>query len=131
PAAAKPFAHMLPPRVAEASYTQWEFFFARHYKRRLSIYIATAAWKPDRDAPADDRPDLQQALIRHIANEQGLDRDYFGDAHHLCHLVLKEPWPQELAPKPIDLHYPSIGTLFKGRKTFLDRLHASLTRPDG
>ena len=37
----------------------------------------------------------------------------------------------KLAPKPIDLHYPSIGTLFKGRKTFLDRLHASLTRPDG
>jgi hypothetical protein len=38
---------------------------------------------------------------------------------------------EKLAPKPIDLHYPSIGTLFKGRSTFLDRLHASLTRPDG
>jgi Domain of unknown function (DUF4062) len=79
PAAAKPFAHMLPAGVVEASYTQWEFFFARHYKRRLSIYIATAAWTPDRDAPAEDPSDLQQALIRHIANEQGLDRDYFGD----------------------------------------------------
>ena len=131
PAAAKPFAHMLPPGVAEASYTQWEFFFARHYKRRLSIYIATAAWKPDRDAPVDDRPDLQQALIRHIAGEQGLDRDYFDAIDRLGHLVLKEPWPQEPAPKPIDLHYPSIGPLFKGRETFLARLRASLTRPDG
>jgi hypothetical protein len=34
-ASAAPFAQMLPPGVAEASYTQWEFFFARHYKRRL------------------------------------------------------------------------------------------------
>jgi hypothetical protein len=41
PAAAEPFNHMLPPGIATASYTQWEFFFARHFKRRLSIYIAT------------------------------------------------------------------------------------------
>jgi hypothetical protein len=31
---------MLPPDIATASYTQWELFFARHFKRRLSIYIA-------------------------------------------------------------------------------------------
>src|SRR5271169_2446916 len=36
-AAAAPFIPMLPPGISEASYTQWEFFFARHYKRRLSI----------------------------------------------------------------------------------------------
>ncbi len=53
--------------------------------------------------------------------------------------LLRSPLPpsvsaqisEKLAPKPIDLHYPSIDPLFKGRKTFLDRLHASLTRPDG
>ncbi len=127
-ASAAPFAAMLPPGVNEASYTQWEFFFARHYQRRLSIYIATDAWKPDKDAPPADRPDLQQALIRHIVDEQGLDRDYFGDVHHLCHLVLKEHWPQELPPKPVVLPYQSIGSLFKGRSSFLDRLHASLRK---
>src|SRR3989442_231678 len=47
PAAAQPFAGMLPPRIARASYTQWEFFFARHYKRRLSIYIANDDYQPD------------------------------------------------------------------------------------
>ena len=47
-ASAAPFAHMLPPGITEASYTQWELFFARHYKRRLSIYIATDAWQPDK-----------------------------------------------------------------------------------
>src|SRR3954452_18051869 len=39
PAAAEPFAPMLPKGITEASYTQWEFFFARYYRRRLSLYI--------------------------------------------------------------------------------------------
>jgi tetratricopeptide (TPR) repeat protein len=130
-ASAAPFAHVLPTGITEASYTQWEFFFARHYKRRLSLYLATDAWQPDKSAPADDRPDLQQALIRHIVDEQGLDRDYFGNVDRLCHLVLKEDWPRELPPKPIVLPYPSLGTLFKGRDAFMSRLRASLTRADG
>ena len=36
PKAAEPFAHILPNGIAKASYTQWEFFFARHFKRRLA-----------------------------------------------------------------------------------------------
>jgi Tetratricopeptide repeat/Domain of unknown function (DUF4062) len=130
-AAAEPFVHMLPAGVTEASYTQWEFFFARHYKRRLSLYIATSAWTPAKPAPAGDRPPLQDALIRYIETEQGLDRDYFGDVDRLCHLVLKEHWPNEKPPKPILLPYPSLGTLFKGRDAFMRRLRISLNRPDG
>ncbi len=130
-AAAAPFTAMLPAGVSEASYTQWEFFFARHYQRRLSLYIAAAGWKPDEAAPPDDAHDLQQALIRHIEHEQGLDRERFGDVHHLCHLVLKEDWPREKPAKPILLPYPSLGALFKGRDAFMRRLRASLTRTDG
>jgi hypothetical protein len=130
-AAAARFADMLPSGISEASYTQWEFWFARHYKRRLSIYIATDAWTTDKPAPAGDRTDLQDALIHYIVDEQDLDRDYFGDVHHLCHLVLKEDWPRELPAKLILLPYPSLGTLFKGRDAFLRRLRASLTRADG
>ena len=125
-AAATPFAHMLPAGITEASYTQWEFFFARHYKRRLSLYIATDAWTPDKPSPADDRADLQRALIRHIEAEQGLDRNYFGDVHHLCHLVLKQDWPREKPPKPIFLPYPTLGTLFKGRDDVLATLRQRL-----
>src|SRR4051812_32467209 len=44
------FAHMLPSGITEASYTQWEFFFGRHYRRRLSIYIA-ADYVPDQPVP--------------------------------------------------------------------------------
>ena len=130
-AAATPFASMLPPGIMEASYTQWEFLFARHYKRRLSIYIATDAWEADKPAPEGDRSDLQDALIRYIVDEQDLDRDYFGTVDRLCLLVLKEDWPRELPAKLILLPYPSLGTLFKGRDLFMRRLRASLTRADG
>ncbi len=129
--AAAPFADMLPPGVSGASYTQWEFWFARHYKRRLSIYIATDAWVPDKPSPVGDRTDLQDALLHYIVDEQDLDRDYFGNVDRLCHLVLKEDWPREVPDKLILLPYPSLGTLFKGREAFLRGLRASLTRADG
>ena len=38
-AAATPFVHLLPMGITEASFTQWEFFFARAYERRLSLYL--------------------------------------------------------------------------------------------
>src|SRR5271165_7100093 len=58
PAAAADFAHLLPSGITAASYTQWEFLFARAHKRRLSLYIAAADYPPD--APSgDDFPGLQ------------------------------------------------------------------------
>jgi hypothetical protein len=48
PFPAAPFRDMLPTGVSEASYTQWEFFFARAHKRRLSLYIAAADYQPAR-----------------------------------------------------------------------------------
>src|SRR4051812_37919333 len=128
PAAAEPFAHMLPKGITEASYTQWEFFFARHYRRRLSLYIGRDH-VPDQPVPTGpDLADLQQALVRHIVEEQGLDRSYFSNEDQLARAVLKEDWPKKLGFKPIVLPYPSLGSLFKGREDFLTRLHESLRR---
>jgi tetratricopeptide (TPR) repeat protein len=128
-AAAAPFREMLPLGICEASYTQWEFFFARHYERRLSIYIANPDYPPDQPAPTtEDRPDLQQALVRHIVEEQGLDRSSFSNVDQLARAVLKEDWPRKPPVKPILLPFPSLGTLFKGRAAFIERVRESLTR---
>src|SRR5205823_9710968 len=58
PAAAAAFAHMLPPGIGEASYTQWEFFFARAHKRRQLLHA---------DAATDElvllRPRAQAAAV--------------------------------------------------------------------
>jgi tetratricopeptide (TPR) repeat protein len=131
PAAAELFAHMLPGGIAQASYTQWEFFFARHYKRRLSIYTAKDEYQPDLPAPPDDDPELQRAFCNYVVKEQGLDRDSFANVDELARKVLKEDWPQKRTGKPIALPYPSLGSLFKGRDAFLRDLHASLTRGPG
>jgi hypothetical protein len=67
PAKAATFAHLLSPRITEASYAQWEFFFARAYRRRLSLYIAAADYRPDKGAPTGDNfPELQNAFVAHI-----------------------------------------------------------------
>ena len=131
PAAAAEFAAILPPGITEASYTQWEFFFARHHKRRLSLYRAGADYAPDRDTPGDaDRPDLQAAFLRHI-DDAGLYWIPFSSRHELRAEVLKEDWPREKPPKPILLPYPSLGDLFVGRGDALVRLRASLQRSSG
>src|SRR5262249_39318062 len=54
---------------------------------------------------------------------------HFNSAHQLRWMVLREDWPAVARVQPLWLPYPSLGTLFKGRDEFLDRLRASLTRP--
>ena len=129
PAAAAPFLHMLPRGMTTASYTQWEFFFARHHRRRLSIYIADSNYVPDKPAAIDgNSPDLQRAFVQHIVTELGLDRSYFSNVDQLARGVLKEDWPRKPPVKPIALPYPSLGFLYKGRGAFMRRLHDSLMR---
>jgi tetratricopeptide (TPR) repeat protein len=132
PKEAEPFVQMLPGGIATASYTQWEFFFARHFKRRLFIYIATGEYEPDLAAPtSEDDPELQQAFLDHVVKEQGRDRSYFANEDQLARLVLKQDWPKKRTGKPIALSYPSLGGLFKGHDAFLQELHASLSRGSG
>jgi tetratricopeptide (TPR) repeat protein len=49
----------------------------------------------------------------------------------LARAVLKEDWPKKAPVKPIVLPYASLGSLFKGREAFLQRLRERLTREDG
>jgi hypothetical protein len=93
PPAAAAFAHMLPPGISEASYTQWEFFFARAHKRRLSLYLAEPDYGPD-EPTGNDFPGLQEAFIGHIKAE-GLHRVPFSNRDQLRAEVLKEPWPEK------------------------------------
>jgi hypothetical protein len=123
---AAPFADMLPKGLMRASYTQWEFFLARHYGKRLSLYLAEDGCVPDQATPAEtDEPELQLEFIKHVI-EQGLDRTPFATTHELCRFVLREQWPDHNRPKPILLPYPSLGTLFKGRDEFLAELRQRL-----
>jgi len=104
-AEALPYVHMLPAGFSEASYTQWELFFARHYRRHLLRYLLkNDKWEADRAAPAHERPDLQAAFVHWLEHAQGQDRGEFDTVDQLCHLVLRENWPPA-RPEPV-VHLP-------------------------
>lgn len=126
PAEAEPFIHLLPQGITRASYTQWEFFLARHYHRRLSIYVAKD-YKPTRPAPDTDDPELQRDFLRTIV-ASGIDRESFSTDDELRRKLLRQDWANSKRPRPIVLPYPSIGNLFKGRDDFLRGLSESLER---
>jgi len=81
------FAHLPPVGIAAASYSQWKFFFARAYQRRLSLYIAEADYRPDQDTPTGgDLPELQKAVVAHI-KEAGLHYGRRGGGSRSLHLA--------------------------------------------
>ena len=88
---------VLPKDVEEASYTQWEFFLARHYKRRPYVYIARDDYAPDEKAPSSDRADLQNAHIAFLKAD-GVHCGAFSNIDQLARTVLKDL--PELAVEP-------------------------------
>jgi tetratricopeptide (TPR) repeat protein len=136
--AAGRFPDVLPKAIKDASYTQWEFFLARHYKRRPYLYIARADYVPDKLPSASDRADLQNAYGDFLKAD-GAHYGPFSNVDQLARAVFKdlpelaakpEGKPKPVA-KPIVLPYPSIGDLFKGRDEFMARLRESVTRTRG
>jgi tetratricopeptide (TPR) repeat protein len=137
--AAERLKGVLPNDIKEASYTQWEFFLARHFKRRPYLYIAGDSYKPDRITAAGDRADLQNTYLAFLKAD-GAHYTGFSDTNELRIAVLRDEPKIVATPAPtsrtvtklIVLPYPSIGPLFKGRDEFMQRLRESLTRsPDG
>ncbi|HMK69420.1 MAG TPA: DUF4062 domain-containing protein [Xanthobacteraceae bacterium] len=137
PRAVERLPGVLPKGLKEASYTQWEFFLARNYKRRPYVYLARDDYVPDRNAATGDNATLQSAYLAFLKAD-GVHYGPFSNIDQLARAVLRdlpelaaEPQPPQRVAKPIVLPYPSIGDLFKGRDEFMRRLHDSLTRARG
>ena len=122
---------MLPEGITRASFTQWELFFARHYGKRLSLYIAEDNYVPDKPAATtEDDADAQQAVRRYI-HEYGLDYVPFSNIERLCRAILKEDWPVHRPLRPAKLPYPTMRDLFKGRDEVLQQLTSRLMHRHG
>jgi tetratricopeptide (TPR) repeat protein len=138
PRAVEEFPKILPADLRETSYTQWEFFLARHFKRRPYVYIVRDDYTPDQSLAPGDRTALQDAFRDHLKAEN-VHYGPFSNIDQLARAVLKDLPDIAAKPvvtprptgKPIALPYPSIGDLFKGRDEFMRRLHESLTRARG
>ncbi|HVC61014.1 MAG TPA: hypothetical protein VND19_11725 [Acetobacteraceae bacterium] len=68
PDTAAPFRDFLPETFAEASYTQWEYFFARRYvPDRTWLYLAAETYQPDEPAPTGpEHPELQLRFLDYL-----------------------------------------------------------------
>ena len=119
-------------RHSRASYTQWEFFLAKHYGKKTYTFLTADGFTPDN--PNDESPELQhrQKAYRAWIKTTGESRNQLTTPEKLVEDVLVLPFPDLSRPQPVSLPYPSIGTLFKGRDEFLKRLRKSLLQtPDG
>jgi tetratricopeptide (TPR) repeat protein len=113
------------------SYTQWECLLAKHYGKYTYVFFTSKGFSPDNpdDEAADSR--LSQAAYRQWIIRKGEHREGLETVAKLIEDVLVLPFPDLSRAKPIDLPYPPLGNLFKGRDDFLKDLHKSLTRGAG
>ena len=93
-AATAAFQEFLPQDVTEASYTQWEFHFARHYAPdRTWLYLAAEGYPPDEPVPAGaERPKMQLQFLEYL-RKQGCDYVRFANIGELRAEVLARGVP--------------------------------------
>ena len=118
----------LPPAMARASYTQWEFLLAGQQGARRLVYRPTTAYRaahPLGQVPQGDDAALQASFADWIKGHD-TTRTEFDSIDQLCRLVLEQLGPGGETTPTHGLP-PSLGTRFVGRDDFMDRLRQSLT----
>ncbi len=115
-----------------ASYTQWEFFFAKHFGKQIYLFFSDPAGGFTPDAANSEDAGLQacQQAYRGWLEQGGKDYDLLSDAAKLNERILLLPFPDLRSSKRIILPYPSLGALFKGREEKLAELHTALHQTD-
>jgi len=124
------FAHLglsAPEPLPERSYTQWEFDLAQRFERPILCYFAAP------EAPRDcgltvEQPEAEvrlQAEHRARIEVSGKHYEIFSSHAELVRRVFYD-LHLEADLKINNLPYKSLGTLFKGRKDFLEQLHKTL-----
>ncbi len=88
---AAPFSNLLPSGITEASYTQWEYFFAVHIAPdRLWLPQAADSWQADVPIPAEpDSAGSQRAFVAHV-RRMGHDCPRFASLGDLRAAVLEQ-----------------------------------------
>ncbi len=73
-----------------------------------------------------------QLKFKQLIEATGKHRGEFGSVDQLCRLVLRDGWQMnERPPKPCNLPYDTLGSLFKGRDGFIEALHEHLQQNRG
>lgn len=122
---------VLSPGSPPLSYTQWEAYLAVYHRKRLFICVPEPSAPRDPTFRADDaQRENQQAHLQRLNALGRYAEVRFASCDGLTIELLRSTLHEILPPvrRPVSLPYPSLGTLFKGREEFLQRLRAGLER---
>jgi len=134
-----PLGEALKQGVA-VSYTQWEAWLALYHGKTLQIAKAgDAAERGPKYAPTEAGRNAQGEHLKRLRAMRRYPGCVFTSPDNLAKHILGGAIvdllarAQNEAPprKPRNLPYGSLGSLFKGRDAFLDRLHEALSARDG
>jgi len=129
------YAHLSetpPDPIPDRSATQWEYQLAGILGKHVLVYVATET------APRDFTPEFtqseQDAEIQreHLASLESSGQHYKRFSGHV-NLIREIFYDLEINPellKPNNLPFKSLGTLFKGRKEFLESIRSTLSQAE-
>lgn len=112
------------------SYTQMEFDVARDLKKPIYLFFARDDYLPDQQPIDDGEQSELQRIYREQLKRGNQDYSEFGSATEIEKLVRRIRFAGLARPKskPMNLPYDSLGTLFKGRDSFMKDLHDRLIK---
>lgn len=120
------------------SYTQWEYFFAQGERingaqkppKQLFVYFTSAELNSQSISSQSEQYAARQSVFANEIRTSGKHWAEFSSADQLCRRVLRDGWQMEQRPErqPNNLPFGSIGSLFKGREPFTERIRHSLNR---
>jgi len=105
------------------SYTQWEYVIAQDLNKPTYLFLSTDEFEPDHQSTELIEQQTLQASYRSWIKYMGSDRQPLNMSSQLIEDVLVLGFPDVLQGKPENLPQGSLGTLFKGRREFLNTLH--------
>ncbi len=113
------------------SYTQWEYHLARLFHKNVFVYLAKSGAPRDCGWPihqSEDDAQLQQDHIQSL-NNAGEHWTEIDGQHQLVREVFHD---LGLEPnlKVNNLPYKTLGSLFKGRNNFLDKIRTTLSQAE-
>ena len=110
-----------------ASYTQWEYFLAKHYRKQVYVFVSDEQFAADEEIDDSDDARASQTAYRCWIEQKGEYRSPFTTLGKLVEDVLVLDFPGRRSAATVStLPFRTLGTLFKGREAFMTRLRESL-----
>jgi tetratricopeptide (TPR) repeat protein len=115
---------------ARASYTQWEYFLASHYRKPAYVYVSSEGFEADTRNPEDDQLQKCQQDFRNWVKQGGKHRDPLTTHAKLIEHVLLIPLTAHVGSEPRNYDLPDVWgeqqaylAEFAGREEYLAHLH--------